>query len=232
MAFMSALPIYAWQIDFRLGLYHKNRSRKTLEPSRMIKLLCEHSLWHLDIPWLRTYGRSMSRLPILPLLAIFTSLTVSAAQAAAPKMLGTYKDWSALMLVQGGEKQCYMVSEPKSKTPKGVRRGKVYLMVTHWPAREIVNEVSIVTGYPYKKGSEVKATIRKSKNFTLFTSEDRAWANNAKEDRAMVKALKAGASVTATGTSARGTVTKDKYSLRGFTAAYRAISEACKVKGV
>ncbi|NQV21403.1 MAG: invasion associated locus B family protein [Rhodospirillales bacterium] len=170
------------------------------------------------------------------LLALTTACLVAfgpvSAQAAAPKLLGTYKDWSALMLVQGGEKQCYMVSKPKSMAPKGVKRGKVYLMVTHWPARKIVNEVSVVTGYSYKKGSEVKAGIKKSKTFTLFTSEDRAWANNAEEDKAMVKALKAGASVTMTGTSSRGTVTTDVYSLAGFSAAYRSINKACKVKGV
>lgn len=160
------------------------------------------------------------------------SLGMIAAHAAAPKRLGTYKDWSALMLVQGGEKQCYMVSLPKSMAPKGVKRGEVSLLVTHWPARKIVNEVSVVTGYSYKKGSDVKAKIKKSKTFTMFTSEDRAWANNADEDKAMVKALKAGATVTVTGTSSRGTKTTDVYSLSGFSAAYRSISKACKVKGV
>jgi len=205
---------------------------KTVRHERLFKLLCDRGLSRLEILGARPYCRRMKRLSIFSLIAILASFAVTTANAAAPKLLGTHKDWSALMLVQGGEKQCYMVSEPKAKSPKGVRRGKVYLMVTHWPAREITNEVSIVTGYPYKKGSEVKATIRKSKTFTLFTSEDRAWANNAKEDQAMVKALKAGASVTATGTSVRDTVTKDTYSLRGFTAAYRAISKACKVKGV
>lgn len=170
------------------------------------------------------------------LFVIFVACLVASgpigARAVAPKLLGTYKDWSALMLVQGGEKQCYMVSEPRKVSPKGVKRGKIHLMVTHWPARKILNEVSVVTGYPYKKGSEVKAAVRKSKTFTMFTSEDRAWANNADEDKAMVKALKAGASLTVTGTSTRGTTTTDVYSLSGFSAAYRAISKACKVKGI
>ena len=124
------------------------------------------------------------------LLFIFVASLIASgsisAYAAAPKLLGTYKDWSALMLVQGGEKQCYMVSRPTKKSPKGVRRGEVYLMVTHWPARKITNEVSVVTGYPYKKGSEVTAAVRKSKTFKLFTSEDRAWANDAGEDKAKV----------------------------------------------
>ncbi len=168
--------------------------------------------------------------------AIFVACLVAfgsvGARAAAPKLLGTYKAWSALMLVQAGEKQCYLVSEPKKVSPKGVKRGKVYLMVTHWPAHKILNEISVVTGYPYKKGSDVKAAIKKAKTFTLFTSEDRAWANNADEDKAMVKALKAGASLTVTGTSTRGTTTTDVYSLSGFSAAYRTISKACKVKGI
>jgi hypothetical protein len=180
----------------------------------------------------RPYCTGMTKLFLIAAIAGLMVLTIPAAHAAAPKLLGTYKDWSALMLVQAGEKQCYMVSEPKATAPDGVRRGKIYLMVTHWPARDILNEVSIVAGYPYKKASEVKATVRKSKSFTMFTSEDRAWAHDSKQDQAMVKALKAGAALTATGMSARGTKTTDRYSLRGFSAAYRAITKACKVKGI
>jgi hypothetical protein len=41
--------------------------------------------------------------------------------------------------------------------------------------------------------------------------------------------MRAGATMTVTGTSTRGTVTKDIYSLTGFTAANETINKACGV---
>ncbi|MGH6662046.1 MAG: invasion associated locus B family protein [Rhodospirillales bacterium] len=43
----------------------------------------------------------------------------------------------------------------------------------------------------------------------------------------MVQAMVKGAQMTVKGTSNRGTVTADVYSLNGFTAAYKAIGQAC-----
>jgi hypothetical protein len=43
----------------------------------------------------------------------------------------------------------------------------------------------------------------------------------------MVAAMRRGNSLVVEGTSARGTVTTDRYSLSGFTAAHNAISRAC-----
>ncbi|MFO1113388.1 MAG: invasion associated locus B family protein [Rhodospirillales bacterium] len=46
-------------------------------------------------------------------------------------------------------------------------------------------------------------------------------------DRAIVAAMKAGQKMTVRGTSARGTITTDTYSLSGFSAALAAIDKAC-----
>ena len=43
-------------------------------------------------------------------------------------------------------------------------------------------------------------------------------------------AMKGGKAMVVKGTSSRGTLTTDTYSLAGFTAAYAAIGKACKVK--
>ncbi|MDX1424550.1 MAG: invasion associated locus B family protein, partial [Kiloniellales bacterium] len=48
-------------------------------------------------------------------------------------------------------------------------------------------------------------------------------------DQAIVKAMRAGSSMVVKGTSSRGTVTTDTYSLLGFSKAYAAISKACGV---
>ena len=57
-----------------------------------------------------------------------------------------------------------------------------------------------------------------------------AWAPDTTSDQRMVAAMKAGSVMVVQGTSARGTLTKDTYSLKGFTKAHSTISEACGIK--
>ena len=68
------------------------------------------------------------------------------------------------------------------------------------------------------------------RTFQLFTNADTAWARNKKDDAALVRAMRAGSRMIVTGTSSRGTKTKDTYSLSGISAAHKAIGKACKVK--
>jgi len=44
----------------------------------------------------------------------------------------------------------------------------------------------------------------------------------------LVDAMKKGERLIIEGTSSKGTLTKDTYSLKGFSAAYRAISSKCR----
>jgi invasion protein IalB len=55
-----------------------------------------------------------------------------------------------------------------------------------------------------------------------------AWPANAADDAAMLAALKAGSSAVLTARSARGTQTKDTFSLLGFTAAMEESEARCK----
>ncbi len=102
-------------------------------------------------------------------------------------------------------------------------------MVSHRPATNATNVVSIHSGYKYKEDSEVRVTIG-NKSFTLFTHGDTAWANNAAHDKALVKAMIAGRVMLVRGVSWRNTKTRDTYSLLGFTAAHREIGRSCGVR--
>lgn len=57
---------------------------------------------------------------------------------------------------------------------------------------------------------------------------DKGWPVLPSEDSRAVNAMKAGSKMTIRGISSRGTKTSDSYSLLGFTAAYNAITKACK----
>jgi len=161
--------------------------------------------------------------------AIALSATVIAAVPPAfAKFLENYGDWSTFAEKEGGKPLCYMASEPKKAEGKYKKRDAALVLVTHRPAEKAVGVVSIQAGYPYKKESGAEVTIG-AETFKLFTDAGHAWAKDGKMDKALVAAMKAGTTMTVVGVSAKGTKTRDTYSLKGFTRAYHAISKACKV---
>lgn len=167
--------------------------------------------------------------------AVAAALAVSAlmsvtASAAEPKLLGTFKDWNAFAFEEGGNKVCYMSSQPKKKEPAGAKRGEIYALVTHRPAEKSVDVVSFMMGYSPKKDVDTQVDAS-GKPFKLFNDKETAWARDADTDRNLVAAMRDGTkSMIVKGVSGRGTKTTDTYSLNGFGQAYSAISEACGVK--
>jgi invasion protein IalB len=150
----------------------------------------------------------------------------SPSSSPAPRVLGTFQEWEAYLLVEGNRRTCYMASQPTKKEPANVRRGDVLVFVTHRPAEKERDVVNFHAGYPLRAGSEVQVAIGEAK-FSLFVKGETAWARTTADDRALVAAMAKGATMTVVGTSERGTRTTDTYSLRGFTAAYREIAKAC-----
>ncbi|MAG96124.1 MAG: hypothetical protein CMM08_05495 [Rhodospirillaceae bacterium] len=158
--------------------------------------------------------------------------TLSSAQAAPkPKLLGEYRQWDAFVYTENDAKVCFIQADPVDKAPKNVRRGQVYVLVTHRPKDKALHVVSFYTGYTYKKDSSVEVKIG-DKKFALFTDADSAWNEDAKGDQAMIRAMIKGHNMIVKGRSSRGTLTTDRYSLAGFTAAHRAANRACKVEFV
>ncbi len=161
-------------------------------------------------------------------LSIAVCGAVTGAFAAQePTPLGEFNDWAAYAYKNNGGEVCYIVSQPKTSTPKGVKRDPVFFLVTHRTADKVRNEVNTIVGYPFKKDSSATVDIDGNK-FELFTHDDGAWTDSSKHDNEVVTAMKAGLTMKVTGTSSRGTVTVDTYSLSGVTAAMAKIDAACK----
>lgn len=152
-----------------------------------------------------------------------------AAHAADPKIIGSYGAWTAYSFDEKAGKVCYMASQPEKAEGDYSARGDIFALVTHRPGEKSRDVVSIVAGYPYKEGSEVELSVGK-KDWNLFTQGERAWARDSKTDQAIVESLRKGSKLVVKGTSARGTLTTDTYSLAGSNNAYEAISKACSVK--
>ena len=162
-------------------------------------------------------------------LALLAGMGLGGAAAnPAVETLGTFQDWSAFAFTERGQRVCFMQSKPTSTLPKGVRRGPIHTLVTHRPAENATDVVSILMGYPLRPGSEVEVEVD-GQRFNLFIDKETAWAPDAKTDSALSTAFAKGAKATIKGVSARGTNTTDVYSLSGYTAAHQAISKACNV---
>lgn len=148
---------------------------------------------------------------------------------AADKDLGKFGDWRVQTYKENGKPACTTWSQPTKDAGDYKTRGAIYLYVTHRPAAKQFNEVQIVAGYRYKKGSEVHVRIG-GQTFKLFTWNDTAWARKPAIDRKLVGAMRRGNSMIVTGISSRGTSTTDTYSLKGISGAHDAINKACGVK--
>lgn len=151
------------------------------------------------------------------------------SNAAEPELLSKTGDWAAYALDENGNKVCYMVSQPVDAKGNYKNRGDVYAMVTHHPSEGTRDVFSYYAGYTYQPGSESSVSVD-SKKFALMTQDDTAWAVDDAKDAEMVAAMKSGAKMVVRGTSSRGTLTTDSFSLKGVSAAYKAISKACGVK--
>ena len=156
--------------------------------------------------------------------------SVSANAAGSRKSLGTFGDWTAYKMEEGSQKVCYMAAVPQKSEGKYTKRGEIFLIVSHRPAKGTYNTVSLTAGYNYKKDSAVKMQVDKKPQEELFTSGDTAWAFTADQDNKLVSLMRAGNKVVFKGTSARGTLTTDTFSLKGFTKAANAIDKACGKK--
>jgi len=165
---------------------------------------------------------------------LFGALVVATAlagtpSAAAQTYIDAFDDWDAFHDGQGDAKVCYMASLPKKSEGNYTARGKTYVMVMHHPADQVVGQVYVTAGYSYRTGSEAEVLIGGA-NYPLFTHQDTpdtAWAY---DDKVLRQAMIKGRVMVIKGTSSRGTLTTDTYSLAGVTAAYRAISQECGLR--
>ncbi len=163
-----------------------------------------------------------------PLVLLSVLLAVPAA-AQEPKRIAAYHDWAAYVYGSGDKRICYIASSPTSWKPKGINRDPAYFQVAHFPGKKLTGEIHVEVGYPLKPGNKPRARIRvkkKTQDFRFFVDDSSAWVVDRK-NTPVVEAMKAGSTLAFTATSARGTVVTDRYSLRGFTAAYKAITKAC-----
>lgn len=147
---------------------------------------------------------------------------------AEPTLIGQYGTWGAYMAAPNGKKVCFVLAKPSSSktTPSGRPRDPAYAFISTRPAEKVVNEVSVMIGYPLKPGSESTLEVGGA-SFTMYTQGDGLWIKNAAEEDRLVEALRKAPEVTVKGVSAKGTATVDVFSLKGLAQALDKVAQNC-----
>ena len=147
-----------------------------------------------------------------------------AGAASAQEFLGKHGDWNVIGYVENGKRYCYIHSTPTKQSGNYTKRGEPYILVIRRP--DGAENVSVTSGYPYKPDAEIEVKIG-STAIVLFADGEKGWTTSADDDKALVKAMRAGATLTVRGTSKKGTYSLDTYSLTGVTAALDEIRSSC-----
>jgi invasion protein IalB len=159
-------------------------------------------------------------------LAFILFCSSSLALSETPKLVSSHGDWSVYQYTEGKNQVCYLSSKPSKSEGKYKQRGEVRFLVTLSPGKE-GGTVNLVAGYTYQPNGDVTLKLGEQK-FTLFTKDDSAWAIDDATDKKIVIAMTSGKQLIAEGKSDKGTETKDSFSLKGFSDAYKAATAACK----
>lgn len=160
------------------------------------------------------------------ILTLTAMAVPSFAQAAEPKLEGNYTDWAAYSRMEGGDKICYVLSKPKSKSPSSVNHGDIYFMVSTWRSGSPKEQPSFLAGYPLKKTRAPEARVGSAK-YKMFVSENEGFIESRSDERGLVSKMRAGATMNVKAVSARGTNVNYAFSLKGITAALKKARASC-----
>ncbi|OJX46364.1 MAG: hypothetical protein BGO81_03065 [Devosia sp. 66-22] len=154
--------------------------------------------------------------------AVLVALCATPAAAQSVQALGEFRDWAAYSAADGTGQVCFALSKPTDVSPAVDGYTQAYLYLTNRPAEGVSNEVNLVAGFIFAPDQPATLTVS-GKSFDLFTQRDAAWLLDATQNDDLAGALRAGSTVTVEGTSEKGILVTETFSLSGATAASRAI---------
>lgn len=172
---------------------------------------------------------------IRTVLAVFVVLATATGVAAqsTPERVAVHGDWSVYTYSDADGPICYVATQPlDSEYSQAISsRDPAFFTISTRPSENIREEISVRTGYPLSETSPVTATVDQEDPVTLYIRTDVAadgvWVENPAIQSALVVAMKRGITLNIRGSSVRGTVITDSYSLRGITAALDRMAAEC-----
>lgn len=168
----------------------------------------------------------MIRALSLPLALAAVCAVTSGAMAQSVQLLGTFKDWAAYSASEGAGAVCFAMSKPTTVEPSPDGYTQAYLYLTHRPAENVDNELNLVAGFDFAPDQPARLQVG-GKSFDLFTQKDAAWLLDNTQADDLAGAIRAGSTLVVQGTTDKGILVSETFSLSGATAASRAIDSGC-----
>ena len=157
---------------------------------------------------------------------IFLTTFANQVNAEEVKKMGTHKDWETYIINSENGKVCFAQSKPVLQAPKNYRR-EARLFISFRPGENIINEISITSGYDFNNKNSIKAISGKNKYIFDIVRENFAWITDNKFEKKMIKTMQKGSRIMVKAYNQKGSQTIDHYSLLGFTKAYKATKANC-----
>lgn len=147
----------------------------------------------------------MTRLAALFLLAL-------SAPLAARESLGVYESWAAFR--DPTPARCYAIA-------RSAGSGGGYATVSNWPEKQVRGAVYFALSREVASGAKVRLVVSGTR-FDLVAKGRNAWARDARDDAAIIAALRS-----ASGMSVSGSGFTDRYTLAGAATAIDAATVGC-----
>ena len=159
---------------------------------------------------------------------VFIAATSIAGSAFAQsvQVIGTFKDWAAYSASEGAGAVCFAMSKPSTIDPSPDGYTQAYLYLTHRPSENVSNELNLVAGFEFAPEQPASLTVG-GKSFDLFTQKDAAWLLDTTQAQSLAGTMRAGTSLVIQGTTDKGILVTETFSLSGATAASKAIDSGC-----
>jgi hypothetical protein len=170
----------------------------------------------------------LSLLLVSPVLAQQSPAPVkkkpAAPKAGGPKAIGTFDDWIAATHQEAGQTVCYTFTRAQSSMPALASRGPVILTVTQRNSGR--DAVAMEAGFAFAPNATVSVQADQT-GLDFYTAQRNAFARNG---HAAVTAFQGASRAIARSPGPHQATVTDTFSLKGFSAAYAAISKACPPK--
>jgi hypothetical protein len=193
------------------------------------------------------------KLNLIRSIVILSLLINFSGASDKPKLVSTFSNWSVHTWMEDGQKVCVIASNPVEKYGNYTRRSTPYVWVRH--ISKNIDEVSLTTGYTYKKNTvpelstyKLSSGLKSVKNQIIenakngrcsaigednsyifdVTENEQSWVKNVDHDEQIIKEIREGNYFIITGYSPKGTCSTDIYSAIGFTKAYNQMKDLCK----
>jgi hypothetical protein len=151
---------------------------------------------------------------ILALLALLL-----AAPLAARDSLGVYDGWAAFR--DAKPLRCYAIAKAQGSPP-----APAYATISNWPDRKVRGALHLVLSRDAAAKGAVRLVVG-DKRFTLVAKGRNAWAKGARDDAAIIAALRSASRMSVSASTPKGGAFTDRYALAGAATAIDAATVGC-----